>query len=107
VALAYFLLRVGVVVAFVEAQVLRSPGSTRCVKRHRIECFAHHPLVVNVCPGQRHGDRNTASIRQYVALGAALGPIGRVGTGLVPPLGALTIALSSDDQVQSMPRFSS
>jgi hypothetical protein len=103
---AHGLLGIGVVVALVEAEVDRA----RCPERAQVDgikCRADHPLVVDVGAGERDGERNAAPVGQYVPLGSELGAIGRIGTSEVPPLGAFTLALSSEAQVQSMPRCSS
>ena len=92
-----------VVVALVEADVLRpswSPGST---KRDGVERLAGHVLVVNIGTRERHGQRDSLAVGQDMALGPELCTIGRVGTGEVPPFGALMLALSSDVHSQSMP----
>jgi hypothetical protein len=96
----YLLLAVGIVVAFVEAQVLGAPWATR---DHGIQGLAHHPLIVNVRAGDRNRQRHAVGVGQDVALGAEPGTIGRVGAGEVPPFGALTLALSSEHQLRSTP----
>ena len=93
-----------VIVAFVEADVLRTPRPARSANGDRIERLADHPLVVDVGAGQREANWYAATIGQYMALGAELSAIGGIGTGKVPPFGAFTEALSSDDQFQSIPR---
>jgi len=95
------------VVGFIETDVFGTTWTARCTNRYGIERRADHPFVVDVGARQRDANRNASAIRQYVALAAELAPIGGIGPGEVPPFGAFTEALSSDDQFQSMPRSSS
>ena len=106
-AATYCALGVRVVVALVEAKVAWPTRSARHTQWNRIECRAGQPLVVNVCAGESHADGHSALIGQDVALGAELAPIGRIGTGMIPPLGAFTEALSSEAQSHAIPRSSS
>ena len=96
-----------VVVALVEAEVARATDAAPGAKRHRVERLGHHPLVVDVRRRDLHGDGHATRIGQDVALNAFFGAIGRVGTRMVPPFGAFTIALSRLHQRQSMPRHAS
>ena len=96
-----------IVVSLVEADVVRTARPSWCSNGNRIKRLADHPFVVDVGARQRDANRNASAIRQYVALAAELAPIGGIGPGEVPPFGAFTEALSSDDQFQSMPRSSS
>ena len=96
-----------VVVAFVEAEILRSTRAARRRDDHSIERRGDHPLVVDVRAGQRHGDRDSATVGEDVAFRAEFATIGRIWPRKIPPLGALTEALSSEAQAQSMPRCSS
>ena len=100
-------LRVIVVVALVETEVLGSTGAAGRGDDHGIERFADHPLVVDVCAGQRDADRDAATVGQDVAFRSEFSSIGRIGPSEAPPLGAFTEALSSEAQAQSMPRCSS
>ena len=106
-ASAHFTRGVVVVVAFVEAEIVRSTRTSWSSERHGVQRLAGHPFVVDVGASDRHGNGHAASIGQDVALGSELAAIGRIGTGQVPPFGAFTLALSSEDQFQSMPRRSS
>jgi len=106
-ALTRFGLGLTVVVALVEAEVVRATDAASGAKRYGIEGLGHHPLVVDVRRRELHGDGDAARIGQDVALDAFLGAIGRVGTRMVPPFGAFTIALSRLHQRQSMPRHAS
>ena len=105
-ALTCLLLAIVVVVALVQADVLGTSWSARSVDRHRIECGAHHPLVVYVGTGQRDGEGNPAPVGQNMALGAEFSAISGIGTREVPPFGAFTEALSSDAHSRSRPHFS-
>lgn len=95
------------VVTLVEAEVLRATGPAGRGDNHRIERLANHPLVVNVCAGQRDAEHDTAPVRDDVAFRSQLSTIGRIGPRELPPLGAFTEALSSEAQAHSMPRSSS
>lgn len=101
------LLRIAVVVSLVETEMRRPTRTARRSERHGVQCLAGHPLVVNVRAGQRDCDRNSSSIGEHVAFRAKLSAISRIGPGEPPPLGAFTVALSSEAQAQSMPRCSS
>ena len=105
-ALTCLFLGVVVVVALVQADVLGTSWSARSVDRHRIECGAHHPLVVYVGTGQRDGEGNPAPVGQNMALGAEFSAISGIGTREVPPFGAFTEALSSDAHSRSRPHLS-
>ena len=96
-----------VVVAFVEAEVSWSTGTTRRAQRHRVERLPGEPFIVDVGAGQRDGDGNAAPVGEHVPLRAKLSTICRIGSGEAPPFGAFTEALSREHQVQSIPRFSS
>jgi len=102
-----FRFAVVVIVALIEADVLGAAWAAWCSDRHGVERLADHPLVVDVGASQRDANRDAASIGQYMAFGAELATIGGIGTGEVPPFGAFTEALSSDDHFKSMPRSSS
>lgn len=106
-ALTRFGLGLTVVVALVEAEVVRTTDAAPGAKRHGIERLGHHPLVVDVRRCDLHSDGHAARIGQDVTLDAFLSAIGRVGTRMVPPFGAFTIALSRLHQRQSMPRHAS
>lgn len=106
-AATYFALGVRVVVALVEAQVAWPARSARCTQWNRVERRAGQPLVVDVGAGERHADGHATLIGQDVTLGAELAPIGRIGAGMIPPLGAFTEALSSEAQSHAIPRSSS
>jgi hypothetical protein len=101
------LLDVLVVVAFVEAEILRPAWSTRRPHSDGVERLGDHPFVVHVGARDGRGERDAAAIRQYVPLYAGFGSIGRIGTGVVPPFGAFAMALSIDDHFHWIPRRSS
>jgi hypothetical protein len=96
-----------VVIPFVQAEILRTSGPSRCTQWNRVERPAYHVHVVDVGPGERHRQRDALAVGQDVAFGAEFCAIGRVGAREVPPFGALTLALSSDAQSHSMPTLSS
>lgn len=101
------LLRVPVVVALVEAEMLRTPRTARSLDHNAIERRLKAPLVVDVGAGDLHGNRDPAAIGQDMAFDAEFGAVRRVRAGEVPPFGAFTMALSNDAHCQSMPRRSS
>lgn len=96
-----------VVVPFVQAEVLRSSSPPRCTQRNRVERLSDHVHVVDVCPRERHRQRDALTVGQDMAFCAEFCAIGGIGAGEVPPFGALTLALSSDAQSHSMPTLSS
>lgn len=100
-------LRVVIVVALVETEVLRSTGPARRGDDHGIERLADHPLGVDVRASQRDAEHDTAPVSDDVAFRSQLPTIGRIGPGELPPFGAFTEALSSEAQAHSMPRSSS
>ena len=98
-----------IVIAFVTAQMLaRLLFGRRSLNNDRIQ---RHPESLHVVPvGAREGDRqrDAVGIGKIVPLGAQFAPVGRVFSGLVPPLtGADTVAESSDWNRQSIPLRSS
>lgn len=103
-ACAGFVLRIGVVVPLVEAQVHGPARTSRRTDEDRIERGTHHPLVVHVRRRQSDCDRNTSAVGQNVALAAKFCAIGGIRAGELPPLGAFTVALSREAHAQSMPR---
>ena len=98
-----------VVVALVAAEMLsRLLLGRRSGDHHRIQGGPEPLHVVPVSARERRGQRDTVGIREIVSLGAQFAAIGRVFSGLVPPLtGAETVAESSDWKRQSMPLRSS
>src|SRR5215831_8782018 len=86
-------LNVGVVVALVEAQMVRPLRPASAAQHDRVERLPDHPLVVQVGAGDRRGQGNAPSVGQDVALDAKLGAHGWIGTPSGPPFGAFTIAL--------------
>ena len=99
-----FVLRIGVVVPLVEAQVHRPARTSRRKDQDGVERGPHHPLVVHVRCRQRDGERNTSAISQNVAFAAEFCAIGRIWAGELPPLGAFTVALSREAHAHSIPR---
>ena len=95
---------VGVVVAFVQAQVARPTRTEQPADHDRIEHLGDKPLVVHVGPGDPHGQRHSSRIGQNVPFHAEFPPVGGVRSGVDPPFGALAIALSSDAKSHLMPR---
>lgn len=92
------------VVALVEAKVLRTPWTAGGAHDNCIECTSHEPLVVDVRSGDLGRERHAPTIRQNVPLHPSFCAVRRIRPGQVPPLGALTIALSSDAHFHWMPR---
>jgi hypothetical protein len=91
-----------VVVPLVEAEVLGPPWATRRSSDHWVERLADKPLVVDVGAGDLGCQRNAPAVSQDVTLGAAVRSIRWVGAG-EPPLGAFTMALSSEDHFYWIP----
>ena len=95
-----------VVVALIQADVLRSPRTARSIDCNGVERGTHHPLVVDVRARQGHGEWDATPIRQNVAFCAEFSAIGWTRAREVPPLGAFTEALSSDAHSRSSPHLS-
>lgn len=100
-------LRLLVIVALVEADILRPSWPSRAANIHGVEGLADHVHVMHVGAGESNGERDSLSVYEDVAFGAEFGAIGRIGPSEVPPFGALTLALSRDVQSHSMPTFPS
>lgn len=100
-------LGVRVVASLVETEVLGTARATRRAEDHGVEHLAHEPLVVDVGASDFCGQRNAPSVGQNVAFDATFRAVGRVGAREVPPFGAFTMALSSDDHFHWMPRLRS
>jgi hypothetical protein len=94
-------LDVRIVVAFVETQVLWSTRAACAAHSDRVKHRSNQPFVVHVGRGNLQRDRHSSAIGQNMPFRAAFGTIGRIGTRMVPPFGALTMALSR--LVQSRP----
>ena len=84
--------------------MLGTSWAARTAEHNRVERFGDEPLVVNVRARDLGCNRDSATICEYVALDPPLGAISRVGTRQVPPFGAFTIALSSEDHFHWIPR---
>jgi hypothetical protein len=97
-------LDIRVVVAFVEAQMLGTSWAPRTAEHNRVERIGDEPLVVDVRSGDLSRHRHATTLCEHVALDAPLRAIGRVGTGQIPPLGAFTMELSSEDHFHWIPR---
>jgi hypothetical protein len=106
-SIADFAFGVGVVEAFVQAEVRGPTRPARCPKDDGVQRRAGHPLVVDIRCGDLDGDGNAASVGQDVAFGAEFCAIGRMGARVVPPFGAFTLALSSEHHFRSTPTRSS
>ena len=98
---------VRVVEALVQAKILGPPRPAWRAKHDGVEGRSRHPLVVDVRAGDLDGDRDAPRLGQDVAFCAEFRAIGRVGTGVVPPFGAFTLALSSEHHLRSTPTRSS
>jgi hypothetical protein len=96
-----------IVVALIEAEMTWTTRSAWRSQFDRVEHVADHAHVVDVGGGQGDSNRDAAAIAKDMAFGAELAAIGGIGTGEVPPFGALTLALSREHQVQSIPRSAS
>jgi len=99
-----FVLRIGVVVPLVEAQVHRPTRTSRRADEDGVERGAHHPFVVHVRSRQGDGERNASAVGQNVAFAAEFCTIGRIRACELPPFGAFTVALSREVHAQSIPR---
>src|SRR6266850_5940509 len=93
-----------VIVALVQAQMPEATRATRSAQDDGVEHVGHQPFVVDVGPGDHGRHRHPASVRENVSLHAEFAAVRRIAAGVAPPLGALTVALSSEDQSQRRPR---
>ncbi len=100
-------LRIGVVVALVEAQMRRPTGPARGPHDDRIERGRDVPFVVDVGGGDVGGERDASGVGEDVTLYAALGAVRGVRTRVGPPFGAFTEAVSSEAQRHWIVRFRS
>jgi hypothetical protein len=96
--LAHRPVHVGVVIAFVQAEMTGATWSARTVEYDRIEHGRGQPLVVPVGRCDQRRERDPAPVREEVALRAPLPPVGRIRPRMRPPFGALTVTLSSAAQ---------
>lgn len=96
-----------VVVPLVEAEVLGAARAARSTSDHRVERLPDEPLVVHVGAGDLGGQRNASTVGQDVAFDATFRPIRGIRAGEVPPFGAFTMALSSEDHFHWIPRLRS
>lgn len=94
-------LDVRVVVTLVETQVLWPTRAACSAQGDRVKHRSHQPFVVHVRCGNLQRNRHAPAIGQNMPFRAAFRTIGRVGTRMVPPFGAFTMALSR--LVQSRP----
>jgi hypothetical protein len=93
------------IVALIGMELGRSPAwpsSTLADWRHGIDHLLEEAAVVDVCRGKAEGEWNALGISDQVALGACSAAVGRVGTSLLAPLLAGTLALSTQARLQSM-----
>lgn len=95
---------VAIVIAFIETQMLRTAWPAGAAQRDRVERLAHHPFIVHIGAGDDRSQRYAACVGQDVPFDAELGAVGWIFARVLPPFGALTMALSSDDHFQRMPR---
>ena len=93
-----------VVVALVEAQVTWTPRSARSAQYARVEHSTNQPLVVHVRCGDHDRQRNSAPVGEHMPFYAEFPAIRRARPRVAPPLGALTMALSSEAKSHLMPR---
>ncbi len=100
-------LRIGIVVALVEAEVAGPAWAARGSEHDRIEDLAYLPLVVPVGGSDRGGQGDTPTIGQEMALDPAFGAVRGVRPRLAPPLGAFTMAVSSEAHRHWMRRWAS
>jgi len=100
-------LRLRVVVSLVEAEIVRHSPSIGSAQDDRVERTSDHVHVMDVGARQRDAERNTSSIRQYMAFRAEFRAIRGVGPSEPPPFGAFTETLSREAHAQSMPTCSS
>jgi hypothetical protein len=95
------------VVPLVQAQVLGPARAARCAKHNSIERVGNEVFVVDVGAGDLGRQRNAAAVGQDVTFDPAFRAIRGVRAGEVPPFGAFTMALSSEDHFHWMPRLRS
>ena len=94
---------VRVVVALVQAKVPRSARSSRSAYADLVEHVGNHPLVMSIGSGDFNRERYTATIGEHVPFYSEFSPVRGILPRLRPPLGALTIAPSSEAHSQSIP----
>ena len=86
-----------IIVTLVVAEVLSHLAGRWPTQHNSVQRGVEHLHVVPVRARERDGQGNAIGIREGVSLGTQFAPVGRVFSGLVPPLtGAGTVALSID-----------
>ncbi len=98
---------VRVVVPLVETDVRRATRAARGPHDDVVEHFADQPFVVHIGAGDARGHRDPTAVGQDVPFYAAFRPVRRIRSRVVPPVGAFTVALSSEVQCHWMPRRAS
>ena len=95
----------GKIVALIGVQLggtTAGPAGALTDRRNRVDGGFQHAAVVDVGRRQDYGQRNAVGIDDHVALGARFAAVGRVRAGVLAPLFAGTLALSSAARLQSM-----
>lgn len=93
------------VVALVGMELGRSPARpspTLADWRHGIDQFFEEAAVVDVCRAEADGERDALGVGNQVTLGPGAPAIGGIGAGLLAPLLAGTLALSTQARLQSI-----
>src|SRR5215210_6581136 len=86
------------VVALVDMDLVRLPSGPSARGPYRLDALyelLEDPGVVDVGPGQDHRERQAVAVDQEVALGAGATSVYGVGTGLLAPFFAGTLAESN------------
>ena len=96
--LAYRPVDVSIVITFVQAEMARATGAARPLEHDRIEHRRGQPLVMPIGRCDQGRERDPAPVREEMALRAPLASVGRIRPRVSPPLGALTVTLSSAAQ---------
>lgn len=91
-----------VVVAFVEAQVLRLLGARPwTIDRNALDCLPRQLEVIHVRAGHRQSDRHAAAFGQQASLHAGFGPIRRVWPAFFPRRAAPSSSLHPCSAISS------
>jgi hypothetical protein len=95
---------VRVVVALVEAKVLRASRAAGTSHDHCIKNSADHRRVRHVGSADQCSERDTATVGQDVPFYATFRAVRRIWPREVPPFGAFTEALSRELHFHAIPR---
>ena len=93
--LAYGPVDIGIVITFVQTEMARATWSARPLEHDGIEHRRGEPLVMPIGGRDQDRERDPAPVCAEMALRAPFAAVGPIRPRVSPPLGALTVTLSS------------